>query len=398
MPDLNRPNLARPDPRDPEPGPAMAAPPTRTARSSGPSTGSDGGQGVGTGVGGPPPGQPVTLRDVAAESGVSTATASRVLSAWRAGRTPSSASAERVISAAEKLGYQRNTAALALRTRQSLMIGVLVPDLTDIAISSMYKGIEREAALLGYQTCVANTEDLPATRAARAEALSRHGVDGLIYADAHLDDPYFGSLDAQHPPYVLVNRPLSAHDSVSADDEEGGRMAAEHLCDLGHRHLAVLAGPAHAPNMAGRSNGFAEAARRRGVRVQVVHGSPDADSARNAAVTLLADPTDRPTGFFAVADVLALGVLTALRDQGLQVPGDAALVGFNDSVMARHLAVPLTSIRHPLEEMGAHGLRLLLQRMSDPDGDRTQLRLPPELVVRESSGPQLDRTTVQPTA
>jgi LacI family transcriptional regulator len=324
------------------------------------------------------------LRDVARRAGVSTATASRALSRDRTGQPPVSEAAARVVASAAALGYLPNHTATALRTKRSRMLGVVVPDLSDAAVSAMYDGVEERAARAGYQTCVANSHDDPSLRVERAEAMLARGVDGLVFADAHDGDTYYGRLHERGVPLVLINRPLPGVDSVACDDVTGGRLVADHLLERGHVRLTVVAGPPHAPNMRARAESFADTVVAAGGEVRVAHCDRTAEPARRAVRELLsAGPP--PTAVFAVTDLMAIGAMTGLREEGHVLGSDVALVGYNDSVVALHQLVPLTSVRHPLADMGAQGAEVLLERIDARDHPARQLLLAPTLVVRESS-------------
>ncbi|MCW2696991.1 MAG: LacI family DNA-binding transcriptional regulator [Modestobacter sp.] len=334
-----------------------------------------------------------TLRDIAEEAGVSISTASRVLARARTG-PPRSAAAERVVAIAERLHYQPDLSAASLRTRRTRMLGVLVPRLTDIVLSTIYEGLDSAAESLGYQTVVANTLDSSEEQRRRAEMLLTRRVDGLILGDARIDDAYLDELAARRVPFALVSRSHPPYDSVTCDDLAGGRLVGDHLADLGHRRIGIIAGEPHATTGRDRAQGCLEALRRRGVDVPsswVVHSTFDAEGGYDAAHRLMQDST-AATAIFAVNDMTAIGAIGALRDLGHRPGTDIAVVGFNDISIAGQLPVPLTSVRSPLTQMGAEAARLLVDRLqlSRPEARErapVQLRLAPQLFVRASSDP-----------
>jgi LacI family transcriptional regulator len=336
-----------------------------------------------------------TLRDIAEEAGVSISTASRVLARARTG-PPRSAAAKRVVAIAERLGYQPDLSAASLRTRRTRMLGVLVPRLTDIVLSTIYEGLDSAAESLGYQTVVANTLDSSEEQRRRAEMLLTRRVDGLILGDARIDDPYLDELAARRVPFALVSRSHPPYDSVTCDDRAGGRLVGDHLADLGHRRIGIIAGEPHATTGRDRTQGCLEVLRRRGVEVPsswVVHSTFDAHGGHAAAHRLM-QGSDVPTALFAVNDMTAIGVIGALRDLGRRPGTDVAVVGFNDISIAAELPVPLTSVRSPLTEMGADAARVLVDRLqlSGPAVQArvpVQLRLAPQLFVRASSDPSV---------
>lgn len=337
----------------------------------------------------------VTLRDVAEEAGVATSTASRALARARRELPPTSDTAIRILAIADRMGYTRDLSAASLRTRRTLLLGVLVPRLTDVVLSTIYEGLEAEAAKHGYQTVVANTHDDPAEQRRRAELLLERRVDGLVFGDARLGETFLSSLAARGVPFVLVNRRQEPFDYVTCDDTEGGRLVATHLADFGHTTIGIVAGRPDASTGIDRTKGCVEGLRDRGIQVpstRIVHSSFDAAGGRRAATTLLRC-APRPTAIFAVNDVTAIGVMGAIRDFGLTIGQDVAVVGFNDISLTADLPVPLTSVRSPMSEMGARAARLLIERLdvtehAFPPGATarpSELRLTPRLIVRASS-------------
>jgi LacI family transcriptional regulator len=336
-----------------------------------------------------------TLPDIAEEAGVSVSTASRVLTRARTGASRS-ATAEQVIAIAERRGYEPDVFAASLRTRRTHMLGVLVPRLTDGVLSTIYEGLDSAAEGLGYQTVVANTFDRGEEQRRRAEMLLARRVDGLILGDARTDDDYLDELASRRVPFVLVSRSHPPHDSVTCDDLAGGRLVGDHLADLGHRRIGIIAGEPHATTGRDRTQGCLEVLHRRGVDVRptsVVHSAFDADGGY-AATRRLMENSEPPTAIFAVNDMAAIGAIGALRDLGHRAGVDVAVVGFNDISIAAHLPVPLTSVRSPMTTIGAQAARLLVDRLgptkpASQAREPVQLRLAPQLFVRQSSDPSV---------
>ena len=326
----------------------------------------------------------VTLRDVAERAGVHVSTVSRVLSRVDSGTNPTASKVHRI---AAELGYRPDPYAASLRTHRTRALGVLVPALTDLVLATVYDEIEQSANARGYDTFVANTRDDMVGQRRRVDLLLDRRVDGLILGDARLDDTFVDELAQRGVPFVLVSRRHGGHPAVSCDDELGGRLAAEHLVQLGHTQLAVVAGEPYASTGHDRTVGFLAACSERGVHVpasRVLHSRFDVAGGRAAAEQLLDQP-ERPTAIFVVNDFAAVGVMGALRDRGLRPGRDVAVVGFNDVSIAAELSPPLTTIRSPLRTMGARAVTMLIARLQ---GEQVQpVRLAPELVVRASSDP-----------
>jgi LacI family transcriptional regulator len=337
--------------------------------------------------GGTPRHRRVTLRDIARAAGVSVTSASRALHGVTGGaRAPSAETAARVRAAAARLGYSRDQLASGLRTRRSRLLGMLVPRLTDYVLATIYEGVEEAAQLAGYRTVVANTHDDPDEQRARAEVMLDHRVEGLIIGDASARGDLLDDLERRGVPFVLVSRRTAAHPAVTGDDLAGGRLVAEHLLERGHERVAVLAGEPYASTGRERTSGFLERWSAAGHTVPaewVVHGPFDAAGGRRAMQHVLDTPGPPPTAVFAVNDFAAIGAMGALRDAGLRVGRDVALVGYNDVSLAAELPIPLSTVATPNLEMGRTSVQLLLAIL---EGERpASIRLEPRLRVRASS-------------
>ncbi len=344
---------------------------------------------------------PVTLKDIAREAGVSLSTASRVLSSARNGDQPETSTAKRVLAVAVRLEYVPNLFAASLRTRRTRMLGVLVPHLTDVVLSTIYEGIDERASAADYQTVVANTMDDPREQRLRAERLLQRGVDGLIFGDAQDDAPYLDELAGRDVPFVLVSRRHHPYESVTCDDTAGGRLVGNHLADLGHRDIAIIAGQPYASTGIDRTAGCLAALRERGIEVpsdRIVNSRFDAQSG-HLVTTRLMSRSPRPTAIFAVNDITAIGAMGALRDLGIRVGHDVAVVGFNDIGIAADLPTPLTSVRSPLEQMGREAAQRLLTKLgrehAGTGASSVELRLHPRLIVRESSDVSVDSRSLR---
>ncbi len=332
-------------------------------------------------------GRRVTLRDVAQAAGVSVTSVSRSLHGARNGaRAPSADTVARVHSAAAALGYTRDQMASGLRTRQSRLLGVLVPRLSDLVLATIYDGVEEAAELAGYRTVVANTHDDPGEQRARAQLMLDHRVDGLIIGDAHADGRFIDEMAGRGVPFVLVNRRVGSYLAATCDDLAGGRLVADHLWERGHTRVALLAGEPHASTGRERTQGFLERWRAQGGSVPegwVVNGPFHTRGGREGMERILTQPAPPPSAVFVVNDLAAIGAMGALRDAGLHVGSDVAVVGFNDVPLAAELPVPLSTVASPMLEMGRAAAELLLEVLA---GGTPQSRLMhPELKIRASS-------------
>lgn len=320
-----------------------------------------------------------TLKDVAAASGVSISTVSRILD----DRTPPSRSqtAERVRQVADDLGYRRNMFASGLRRGATGTIGVLVPRLTDNVMALMFEAVERAARSRGAFAVVATCGDDPAEERRATETLLDRNVDGLVLATARLDDTLPASLRQRGVPHSLVLRTDGISSSALGDDEAGGYFAARHLVDLGHREIAVITGPWFTSSARDRLAGARRALDEAGIDLpdeRVISTGYGVEAGHVAGRRLLELDT-RPSAVFAANDNLAIGVVAAAASAGLAIPDDLSVVGYNDIPLAAMLPVPLSSVRTPFDQIAISALDLL----ESPSGEVT--RALPTLIPRASS-------------
>lgn len=327
----------------------------------------------------------VTMRMIAEAAGVHISTVSRALAAKRRNR-PLSDKEERVLRTAEEMGYVPNPNAASLTTRRSTAFGVLVPQLADTVLATVYDAIELSANQAGYDTFVANTHDDPAEQLRRLSLLRGRSVDGLILGDAWVDGTNLPTLAKTGPPFVLVSRTSGDFLSVSADDYQGGWLVGRHLASLGHERIAVVGGSTWASTAIDRTQGCVDAVRDAGGDVPagaiVPSGGFGVEDGYEATEKLLSEG-QAPTAVFALNDMAALGAMSCLKKHGRSIGSDVAVVGYNDVALASHLPVPLTTVRSPLKQMGEQAVALLLALL---EGREPQsIRLETELIIRAST-------------
>jgi LacI family transcriptional regulator len=335
------------------------------------------------------PDPPVTLRDVATRAGVHPATASRALNP-ETRILVSEDTAQRVMEAAEALGYSPNPVARSLRTRRSHTVGVLIPDLNNPLFPPIVRGLEDRLAANGYVALIGNTDsDDQRERMVFDQMRARH-VDGLVLATARLRHPLLAEASRADLPVVLINRLAQDYSfpSVSVDNERGVRMAVGHLAALGHRRIAHIAGPQETSTGLSRYRGFVTAMESGGLPVDgdlvVFAKSFTVEEGERCSRLLL----DRGAGCTAIAagnDMLAVGCYGALDEAGLSCPEDISVVGFNDMPFIDRLRPPLTTIRFPHYQVGTEAAQLLLERIAEHAGPVKILYLAPELVIRGST-------------
>lgn len=327
------------------------------------------------------------MREVAERAGVNKSTVSRVLS----GKNPMGASpgtADAIRTAARELGYFVDPWAASLRTQRTRSIGVLLPRLTDTVLAMIFEAIEEVATQSGYQALVASTGDDADEQRRRVSLLEGRRVDGLVITTARTDDKhYLDELRSRGLPFVLANRAVGDHPVARGDDRGGGAMATRHLLANGHRRIGIIAGAAYAATSADRTVGYRDALAEAEIDVDprlIVESGPHVDDGVHGGRRLLSvDP--RPTAIFAVNDQIAVGAMAAIRDVGLKVGSDVAVVGYNDTPVSARLPIPLTSVQHPVRAIGRHAMQTLLDLLAGEQP--TSVTFPVQLTVRASSHP-----------
>src|SRR5436190_2903268 len=298
----------------------------------------------------------ITLREVAEAARVHPGTASRALNPETRGLV-NEETAQRVLRAADELGYRPNPIARGLKTNRSYTIGVLIPDLMNPLFPPIVRGIQDRLEQAGYTPLIANTDNDPERERIDFERLRARQVDGFIAATARRDDDLLMQVAAIGTPVVLVNRRLeqATLPAVVGDDRAGVRLAVEHLADLGHRRIAYLAGPQHVSTGYLRYEGFLEAMHDRGLEPDpglTLFGDAFTEAEGMRLCHELLDGGPAPTAIVAGNDLVALGCYDVLEERGIGRPDRISVVGFNDMPFAAHFDPPLTTIRIPHYEIG----------------------------------------------
>lgn len=331
--------------------------------------------------------RPVTIKDVAAKAGVSTATVSRLLAGKQAA---SSEVKNRVLRIVEELGYEPNHSARNLRTRQRKVFGIVIPDLENPFFTGIIRGAEETLRAAGYSLLIAHSDESPEREEHEIRVLRAEGAMGLLLIPSRAESTHYSSSDWGDLPVVAIDRvPMKwVVDSVKTANAEGARLATEHLIHLGHQRIAILNGPAHYDVAQERLAGFRQALAARGQRIPaewVVHGDFRQESGFHATKCLL-QTSSRPRAIFVANHMMALGALMAIHELGLCIPADVAIASFDDMPWGAALNPPLTAVAQPTLDLGRTAATLLLERQQDPLRPVRQVILQPSLVVRASCG------------
>jgi LacI family transcriptional regulator len=327
----------------------------------------------------------VTMDDVASRAGVSTSTVSHVLNGTR---KVSPASVQAVQQAIQALGYIPNTLARSLARSSTSTIGVAISALSNHYFSETVHAIESECAKHGYMMLFVDTHDDPEQELRVVTALHHRRVDGVILAPSN-DSKALEYLRTNQIPAVLVDRMMSAQfDQVGVENTQATQALITHLIGHGHRRIGFIAGRTGFSTTDERVAGYKAALQAAGLAFDpqlLVNGGSNTEPARQATVQLLGLDAP-PTAIMAGNNLMTLGAMHALRDAQLEVPGQMALVGFDDFDWADFFVPRLTLIAQPVNELGARAVHLLLQRMATPEATPHSVRLAPSLQLRNSCG------------
>lgn len=326
-----------------------------------------------------------SIKDVAAEAGVSVATVSRVLNSHP---SVSPAARTRVLAATERLGYRPNAVARSLRTAQTRTLGLVISDVLNPYFTALARSVEEAARELGYSVIIGNADERPELQDHHVRTLLDRRIDGLLVSPTDGGSPLMLDTARSSTPMVFVDRWIPGVDVpvVRADGRPAVRDLVAHLHAIGHRRLAIIAGPAATTTGSERVEAFREALAAYGLALPDVYigqGDFQADSGRQATERFLALP-EPPHVIFAADNLMALGALDAIRAHGLRVPHDIALAAFDDIPWFVHTDPPITAIAQPTGDLGRAAVRALVDRI---EGRRPQsVTLPARLVVRRSCG------------
>jgi len=330
------------------------------------------------------------LREVAQVAGVSVGTISNYLNHPE---KVAEATRERISTAIEGIGWVPNVSGRILRQGRSTLVGLVALDVTNPFFTAVARGVEDAAAESGHNIVLCNTDGVRETEERYLWVLEEHRAAGIVITPAGGDESSLQWLRDRGMKIVLLDRArtLPNISSVAVDDVEGGRLAGSHLLDLGHALVGFIAGPFLLQQCLDR---------REGLRAAVAHAGLDPDDAiveieaagmrvadGVAAVRRLLDGPRRPTALFCANDLLALGALRLLREEGIRVPDDMALVGYDDVEYAALLEPSLTTVRQPKYELGYAAMQLLLEEIGGSE-DYTQTVYTPTLEVRDSTRPR----------
>ncbi|NOY55631.1 MAG: LacI family transcriptional regulator [Actinobacteria bacterium] len=326
-----------------------------------------------------------TILDVADEAGVSKSLVSLVM---RGSGRVSPSSRKAVLEAAKKLGYLPNAAARTMVRQRSNVIGAMVSNLHNPFFTDVIAGIDVAVMDAGYRSILTTGNRISERERLAVETLLELRADGLILVSPALHREYV--IEVSHSvPTVVVGKATRAStvDSVTNDDRRGAEMVVDHLVELGHRRIAHIDGGFGA-GARPRRTGYTRAMRRHGLESEIrsVRGGFTEEGGSTGMRTLLAEGT-RPTAVFVANDLAAIGVLEVLDAEGLDVPGDISVAGYDNTDLAASHRMDLTTVDQPRHDMGRMAAGLIFEKIGEERTTARHVVLSPKLVVRESTGP-----------
>jgi len=330
---------------------------------------------------------PVTLHELAKAAGCSVSTVSRALN--NGDHPVNDLTRERILALANELGYRPNMTARGLKTDRTFTIGLVVYNIASAFTPVLIRGIQDYLKQRDYFSIIISTDWDPDLESEAVHQLISRSIDGVIFVETWRDESN-NTLDLANKPYAYVYRLFDGEysNSVVVDDLHGAHLAVEHLVKLGHQRIAFINGPhgwaASKERLAGYQEVLAEAGLASDPAL-IEEGTWEVQSGYQAAKNFLALP-NRPTAIFAANDLMALGAIYAIQDEGLNVPQDVAIVGYDDRDLASFSNPTLTTICPPSFEMGQLAAQLILDRLENQVEIKDPIRVRGKLIVRESCG------------
>ncbi len=324
-----------------------------------------------------------TIRDVARQAGVSHQTVSRVINGSE-DVTPETR--ERVEAAIAALGYRPSAIARSMASGQTRTLACISPNLTDYTFASIIEGAEIEARRLGYFLLSSSARDAESFKGLVDELVGHRRVDGLLVMNPYADERY--QLIPEGIPSVFVGARSRGENtcSVCLDDEAVAYNATKHLIESGHKRIGMVTGPMAEDCSLDRMVGFQKAIEERGLPFLpelIIEGDWGASSGQAALMQMSANG-DLPDAIFVQNDRMAMGVLRAARDLKILVPDELSIIGVDDMPLTQHYDPPLTTMRQDMPRIGLEAARILIHAIEGAQAQSCQLKLPAELVIRQS--------------
>jgi LacI family transcriptional regulator len=334
----------------------------------------------------------VTIVEVAEKAGVSLGTVSRVMNN---DLHVAPETRERVAAVMREMGYVANRQARGLKGSRTNVVGVLAPDLGTGYIGEILHGIDAELALHHLDLMLFTTHRTATKESNYVANMVQGMVDGLLLILPRNPADYMATLTQRNFPFVLIDHQGTGNPcpAVGATNWQGGYHATEYLIKLGHRRIGFITGSMDLGAAIDRLEGYKSALRVHHLPedIQLIYEGTFFQPDGYAGGSALLDLENPPTAIFASNDVMAMGVMDAIRSRGLRVPEDVSIIGFDDIPQAAMVRPALTTVRQPLEEMGRLATQMLIDQLKNPDKEIGRVELPTQLVIRDSTAPPKDK-------
>ena len=330
----------------------------------------------------------VTLTDIAELAGVSVSTVSRVINNKAAKYRISPDTESAILDAARKLNYRPNQVARGLRLNKTNTLGIIAPDISNPFFAYIIKRVQNLAHGLGYSVVVCNTDENLDQEVEHVNVMYRNRVDGLIAMPVGQEYDHYAEWFERGRPLVLLDRCFDTlgASSVVVDNYSGAREAVEHLISYGHERIAFIQGLPGTYTNNERLRGYRDALERHDIPYDpdLVVGGDFREENGYMETKLLLTSSHPPTALFATSDLITLGALKAISEEGLEIPADISLIMFDDVDFAPYLQCPVTAVRQPKEMMGEIAVKLLTEELEGHRREGKRIVLKTRLIVRES--------------
>ncbi|WP_026478856.1 LacI family DNA-binding transcriptional regulator [Alkaliphilus transvaalensis] len=325
------------------------------------------------------------IKDVARKAGVSISTVSRVVNDSKVVKPETH---EKVMKAIEELGYKPNAIARSLKVKNTKTIGILIPDISNQFYPEVVRGIEDIANMYQYNIFLCNTDLDPEKETKYFDILAEKQVDGIIFISNIVSEALYKKFKVYDIPVVLIGADYEDVPSVSIDNVGASKSIVNYLIKKGHKRIATIVGKNSDPVMGvARLEGYKTALREANISIDnelIIEGGHRYKSGYEGAKRLL-ELEEPPTAIFATNDEMAIGTLRAALEQGLDIPEDLAIVGFDNIDMAGKVYPALTTVAQPMYEMGAIATRVLTKILNEEELETRKIVLNYSLLERESS-------------
>ncbi|MFX3625428.1 MAG: catabolite control protein A [Ectobacillus sp.] len=329
----------------------------------------------------------VTIYDVAREANVSMATVSRVVNG---NPNVKPTTRKKVLEAIERLGYRPNAVARGLASKKTTTVGVIIPDISNIFYAELARGIEDIATMYKYNIILSNSDQNKEKEMHLLNTMLGKQVDGIVFMSENITSDHVEEFKKSPVPIVLAASfdEQSITPSVNIDYEQGAYDAVKYLLDKGHKHVAFVSGPfEHAVAEVKKMQGYKRALEEAGVAYheeRVVEGDYTYDSGIEAFDKLW-ESSNKPTAVFVSSDEMALGVIHGAQDQGVHIPNDVEVIGFDNTRLATMVRPQLTTVVQPMYDIGAVAMRLLTKYMNKETVEDHTVILPHRIQFRKST-------------